>query len=65
MPLGGAGATEVLMSLGLRWVAVPLSRALPAVVAYRIATFLLPALPAMHAHRQITRRLDAAQTSPG
>jgi uncharacterized membrane protein YbhN (UPF0104 family) len=54
MPLGGAGATEILMSLALHWVGVPLAHGLPAVVAYRLATFVLPALPAMHSHRRIS-----------
>jgi len=41
------------MSLGLLWVGVPLAQALPAVVAYRVANLLLPALPGMHSHRRI------------
>jgi uncharacterized membrane protein YbhN (UPF0104 family) len=61
MPLGGAGATEILMSLALHWVGVPLARALPAVVAYRVAIFVLPEVPAMRSHRRRTRRLDAAE----
>jgi uncharacterized membrane protein YbhN (UPF0104 family) len=53
MPLGGAGATIVLMSLAVHWVGVPLASALPPVVAYRIANFLLPALPAIRSHRRV------------
>ena len=53
---GGAGATVILMSLGLRWVGVPLATALPAVVAYRIANLVLPAIPAIRAHQRVERR---------
>jgi hypothetical protein len=40
---------------------VPLARALPPVVAYRVANLLLPALPAMHAHRHIHAALRARE----
>jgi uncharacterized membrane protein YbhN (UPF0104 family) len=51
LPLGGAGITEALLSVALMWVGLPLARALPAVLVYRIANFLLPLWPAMRAYR--------------
>lgn len=53
LPLGGAGITEFLMTYALYWVRLPLAPALAAVVAYRIFNFLLAALPALIAHRQL------------
>jgi uncharacterized membrane protein YbhN (UPF0104 family) len=53
LPLGGAGLTEVLMTYSLYWVRLPLAPALGAVVAYRLFNFLLAALPALIAHRQL------------
>jgi uncharacterized membrane protein YbhN (UPF0104 family) len=53
LPLGGAGLTEVLMTYSLYWVREPLAPALAAVVAYRTFNFLLAALPALIAHRQL------------
>jgi uncharacterized membrane protein YbhN (UPF0104 family) len=47
MPLGGAAATEVLMTLALHWVGLPLAPALAAVVVYRGFNFLLPAIIAL------------------
>jgi uncharacterized membrane protein YbhN (UPF0104 family) len=57
LPLGGAGVTEALLSVALMWVGVPLARALPAVLAYRVANFLLPLWPAMRAYRTTIRPL--------
>jgi uncharacterized membrane protein YbhN (UPF0104 family) len=53
LPLGGAGVTEVLMTYSLYWVRLPLAPALGAVVAYRLFNFLLAAMPALIAHRQL------------
>ncbi len=47
MPLGGAVATEVLMTLALHWVGLPLAPALAAVVVYRVFNFVLPAFAAL------------------
>lgn len=61
LPLGGAGVTEVLMTYALYWVRQPLAPALAAVVVYRAFNFLLAAMPALHARRQIGPLLDAAE----
>jgi len=53
LPLGGAGVTELLMTYSLYWVREPLAPALGAVVAYRLCNFLLAAMPALIAHRQL------------
>jgi len=53
LPLGGAGATEVLMTYALYWVREPLAPALAAVMVYRAFNFLLIAVPAMVAQRQL------------
>jgi uncharacterized membrane protein YbhN (UPF0104 family) len=47
MPLGGAGITEVLMTLSLHWVGHPFAPALAVVVLYRALNFVLPSLPAL------------------
>ena len=53
MPLGGAGATEALMTFALHWVGQPVPRALAVVVVYRLFNFALPALPALFAGRRV------------
>jgi uncharacterized membrane protein YbhN (UPF0104 family) len=53
LPLGGAGITEFLMTYALYWVRLPLAPSLAAVVAYRGFNFLLAALPALIALRQL------------
>jgi uncharacterized membrane protein YbhN (UPF0104 family) len=55
LPLGGAGATEALMTYALYWVREPLAPALAAVLLYRIFNFFLIAIPAVIAHRQLPR----------
>jgi uncharacterized membrane protein YbhN (UPF0104 family) len=60
LPLGGAGVTEVLMTYSLYWVREPLAPALAAVVAYRAFNFLLAALPALIARRQLEPLFAAA-----
>ena len=49
LPLGGAGAVEVLMTFSLHWVGQPVPGALAAVVVYRVFNFVLPTLPALAA----------------
>jgi uncharacterized membrane protein YbhN (UPF0104 family) len=61
LPLGGAGVTEVLMTYALYWVREPLAPALGAVVAYRLCNFLLAAMPALIAHRQLKPYLGPAR----
>lgn len=53
LPLGGVGATEVLMCLSLFWIGVPFAAAVPVVTAYRLANVVLPLLPAAWAQRRI------------
>jgi uncharacterized membrane protein YbhN (UPF0104 family) len=60
LPLGGAGATEVLMTYALYWVREPLAPALAAVLLYRVFNFLLISIPAVVAHRQLPRLIDEA-----
>jgi uncharacterized membrane protein YbhN (UPF0104 family) len=60
MPLGGAGATEVLMTFSLHWVGLPVPSALAAVVVYRVFNFALPALPALLVRPRVKPLLDAA-----
>lgn len=60
LPLGGAGATEALMTYALYWVRQPLAPALAAVMLYRVFNFLLIAIPAVIAHRQLPRLIDEA-----
>jgi uncharacterized membrane protein YbhN (UPF0104 family) len=57
LPLGGAGATEVLMTYALYWVREPLAPALAAVMAYRVFNFLLIAIPAIVANHQLDARI--------
>jgi uncharacterized membrane protein YbhN (UPF0104 family) len=60
MPLGGAGATEALMTFALHWVGQPVPAALAAVVVYRVFNFVLPTVPALIVRPQIKPLLDAA-----
>jgi hypothetical protein len=48
------------MSLAILWVGAPLAAALPAVVAYRLATLLLPAPLAARSHERLEPVLRAA-----
>jgi len=63
LPLGGAGATEALMTFALYWVREPLAPALAAVMLYRLFNFLLIAIPAVIAHRQLRALLGRAGAS--
>lgn len=58
-PLGGAGATEALMTFALHWVGQPVVGALAAVVVYRTLNFALPTVPALLARRHVGPLLDA------
>jgi uncharacterized membrane protein YbhN (UPF0104 family) len=60
MPLGGAGATEALMTFSLHWVGQPVPAALAAVVVYRVFNFVLPTVPALIVRPHIKPLLDAA-----
>jgi len=65
LPLGGAGATEVLMTYALYWVREPLAPALAAVMVYRAFNFLLVAIPAVIAHRQLGPLIADLPSNPG
>lgn len=60
MPLGGAGATEALMTFALHWVGQPVPAALAAVVVYRVFNFVLPSVPALIVRPRLKPLLDAA-----
>jgi hypothetical protein len=53
LPLGGAGATEALMTYALYWLREPLAPSLAGVLLYRTFNFFLIAIPAVIAHRQL------------
>jgi uncharacterized membrane protein YbhN (UPF0104 family) len=63
LPLGGAGATEALMTYALYWVREPLAPALAAVMLYRLFNFLLIAAPAVIAHRQLPNMISRARAA--
>ena len=65
MPLGGAGATEALLTFALHWVGQPLSASLAAVVVYRLCNFALPTCPALFARARVEPLLIAADRAPG
>jgi uncharacterized membrane protein YbhN (UPF0104 family) len=60
LPLGGAGATEALMTFALHWVGQPVPAALAAVVVYRVFNFVLPTFPALLVRPQLEPLLDSA-----
>jgi len=64
LPLGGAGATEALMTYALYWVREPLAPALAAVMLYRIFNFLLISIPAIIAHRQLPHMIGETGAGP-
>jgi len=53
LPLGGAGVTEVLLTLSLIAVHVDAAHALLSVLAYRLINFLAPMLPGLLAHSSL------------
>ena len=58
MPLGGAGITEVLLTLALVWVGLNLATALATTVLYRFFSFIVPMLPGLWAHREVVPLID-------
>lgn len=64
LPLGGAGATEALMTFALHWVGLAVPSALAAVVVYRIGNFVLPTIPALIARPHVKPLIDAADDEP-
>ncbi len=64
LPLGGAGATEVMMTYALYWVREPLAPALAAVMAYRVFNLLLIAVPAVVANQQLESLIADLPTAP-
>lgn len=60
MPLGGAGATEALMTFALHWAGQPVAPALAAVVVYRVPNFVLPTIPALLVRDRVKPLLEAA-----
>jgi uncharacterized membrane protein YbhN (UPF0104 family) len=67
MPLGGAGATEALLTFALHWVGQPVAASLAAVVVYRLFNFGLLTIPALFARARIEPLLQAAadEKTPG
>jgi uncharacterized membrane protein YbhN (UPF0104 family) len=57
-PLAGVGGTDVLMTFALNWVRVPIPTAVVAVIAYRVATLLIPSGPTILAHRRVSSMLE-------
>ncbi len=53
LPLGGAGVTEVLLSLALIWVGLDLPEAVAGTIIYRLFSFVLPMLPGLWARRDV------------
>jgi uncharacterized membrane protein YbhN (UPF0104 family) len=53
MPLAGAGAMMVLMSLALHWVGVSLVAAVAIVIVYHLAGLILPSLAALWARHAL------------
>ncbi|HTX30782.1 MAG TPA: lysylphosphatidylglycerol synthase transmembrane domain-containing protein [Solirubrobacteraceae bacterium] len=60
MPMGGAGATEVLMTFSLHWVGQPVPLALATVVVYRVFNFLVPAVLALLVRPRVAPLLAAS-----
>jgi uncharacterized membrane protein YbhN (UPF0104 family) len=58
LPLGGAGVTEVLLTLALIAVHVHPARALLSVAAYRLVNFLAPMLPSLLAHSSLAPMIE-------
>ena len=58
LPLGGAGITEVLLTLALIAVHVHPAHALLSVAAYRVVNFLAPVIPGLVAHSSLAPILE-------
>jgi uncharacterized membrane protein YbhN (UPF0104 family) len=57
LPLGGAGATEALMTFALHWAGVNLAVAFAGMVVYRFFNFVLVTPPALQASAWLQREL--------
>jgi uncharacterized membrane protein YbhN (UPF0104 family) len=55
LPLAGAGSTELLLSVALTWVGVPLAAAVPAVLVYRLTDLSLTLIPALRGAPRLMR----------
>jgi uncharacterized membrane protein YbhN (UPF0104 family) len=53
LPLAGAGTVEALLPFALSWTGTSLAAAVPAVIAYRMANFWLPIVPAVFGLRSL------------
>ena len=62
LPLGGIGVAEVLLTLSLFWLGVPLPKALLAVFAYRAFNFWLAMLPAAALAPAVRKIREQGQT---
>lgn len=60
MPLAGAGAMMVFMSLALHWVGVSLVTAVAMVVVYHLAGLVLPSIAALWARHALERKAHPA-----
>lgn len=58
LPLAGAGVTEVLLTLALTWVGLGLPEAVAGMILYRLFSFVLPMLPALWAHREVSQLIE-------
>ena len=65
LPLGGAGATEALMTYALHWVGLPFATAFAGVVVYRFFNFALVTPPALHARASVERLLESSRPDGG
>jgi uncharacterized membrane protein YbhN (UPF0104 family) len=57
LPLGGAGATEALMTFALHWVGLSIPTAFAAVVVYRFFNFAVVTPPALQARASLEQAL--------
>src|SRR5947209_4357766 len=62
LPLGGAGATEALMTYALHWVGLSIPTAFAGVVVYRFFNFALVTPPALQARASLERAFRAGTT---
>jgi uncharacterized membrane protein YbhN (UPF0104 family) len=58
LPLAGAGMVEALLPFALSWSGIALAAAVPAVLAYRMANFWLPIVPAVFGLRSLRTQAD-------
>ena len=58
LPLAGAGTVEALLPFALSWSGIALAAAVPAVLAYRMANFWLPIVPAVFGLRSLRARVE-------